>query len=254
MMDFTFQAYRGYLEAIKARYDLILRFDAFLALDRPPESLALIRHDVDRRPIKALHMARLENDLGICATYYFRVKSHVFNPSIVRAIRRLGHEIGYHYETLSDANGDRSLALWQFGCHLQRLRRHCRIDTISMHGRPLSPHNNLDLWRSRHARSRLKEVYGISGEVYLDIDYREIAYLSDTGRNWDSARFNRRDRVQSDVQVDIANGRQLLGALQHKRWDKIVFQIHPERWAESRMEHFVQFAKDTGVNAVKRLL
>ena len=254
MMDFTFQAYREYLEAIKTRYDLILRFDELLALEKTPDSFALIRHDVDRRPNKALHMARLENELGIRASYYFRVKPHVFDPFIIRAIRRLGHEIGYHYETLSDANGDQPSALRRFENHLRQLRKHCRIDTISMHGRPLSPHNNLDLWRSQQARSRLRNIYGISGEVYLDIDYREIAYLSDTGRNWDSGRANKRDKVRSDIHVQLDNGRQLLAALRQKRWDKIVFQIHPERWAESRAEHFVQFVKDTGVNWVKRLL
>ena len=253
-MDFTFHAYRTYLEAIKARYDLILRFDEFLAIEKKPDSFALIRHDVDRRPVKALDMARLENEMGIRSTYYFRDKPRVFDPSILRAVRRLGHEIGYHYETLSDANGNRSTALEQFEYHLKRLRKHCRIDTISMHGRPLSPYNNLDLWRSLKKRSQLKKVYGISGEIYLDIDYREIAYLSDTGRNWDQTRSNKRDKVRSDIPVELKNGRELLGALRRKRWEKIVFQIHPERWAESRAEHFFQFAKDTGVNLIKKLL
>ncbi len=254
MMDFTFQAYSAYLEAIKNTYDRILRFDEYLTTEKKPASFALIRHDVDRHPLKALHMARLESEMGLHSTYYFRIKPHVFDPSIVRTIRRLGHEIGYHYETLSDANGDHSTALKQFEYHLSRMRKHSRINTISMHGRPLSSHNNLDLWRCPKVRSKLKKMYDISGEIYLDIDYRDIAYLSDTGRNWDQIRSNKRDRVKSDIQIRLKNGRELLTALQNKRWNKIVFQIHPERWAQTRAEHFVQFVKDTGINLIKSLL
>ena len=35
---------------------------------------AIIRHDVDRPPKNVLEMAKLESNLGIEATYYFRVK------------------------------------------------------------------------------------------------------------------------------------------------------------------------------------
>lgn len=254
MADFTFHAYRRYLEAIENRYDPILRFDEYLRMKKKPASFALIRHDVDRRPLKALRMARLEAQMGIRSTYYFRAKSTVFDPAIIRAVRRSGHETGYHYETLSDAKGDQEAALIFFGHHLQRLRKHSRIDTISMHGRPLSPHNNLDLWRPHQMRSRLKSEYGILGEVYLDIDYSDIAYISDTGRNWEPLRANRRDRVASKIQVDLKKGRELLMALKKKRWRKIVFQIHPERWAESGVENFAQFVKDAGINLIKRML
>lgn len=254
MADFTFHAYRRYLEAIQNRYDPILRFDEYFRMKKKTASFALIRHDVDRRPLKALRMARLEAQMGIRSTYYFRAKSTVFDPAIIRAVRRSGHEIGYHYEDLSDADGDYVSASVRFGQHLAKFRRHARIDTISMHGRPFSLHDNRDLWRPRQMHSRLKSEYGILGEVYLDIDYSDIAYISDTGRNWEPMRANRRDRVASKIQVDVKNGRELLMALKKKRWRKIVFQIHPERWAESGAENFAQFVKDTGINLIKRIL
>ena len=105
MPDFTFHAYRRYIEAIRSQYSPILRFDEYLRLEKKPASFALIRHDVDRRPQKALRMARLEKEMGVRSSFYFRTRSHVFHPAIIRAIRRLGHEIGYHYESLVSVGG-----------------------------------------------------------------------------------------------------------------------------------------------------
>ena len=254
MKDFTLDTYRLYLETIQAGYSRILRFDEYLRLDQQPDSFAMIRHDVDRRPMRALRMAQLENELGVRSTYYFRTKLQVFKPTIIRAIRRLGHEIGYHYETLSDANGDHALGVKQFRQNLSRLRRYSPVNTISMHGRPLSPHNNLDLWHSPEDHEKLATDFDLLGEVYLDIDYSDIAYISDTGRNWDSKRYNQRDFVDTHVDVSLKNGKDLLQALKGRRWQKLVFQIHPERWSNTGSEYFFQYVNDTFVNLVKKLL
>ncbi|WP_269849870.1 hypothetical protein [Methanosarcina horonobensis] len=72
-----------------------------------PERFVLLRHDVDRMPGRALATAQIEHELGIKATYYFRTSENVFKPDIIRQIRDMGHEIGYHYETLSEAKGDK---------------------------------------------------------------------------------------------------------------------------------------------------
>jgi hypothetical protein len=254
MRDFTFDAYRQYLESIQAAYKPVLRFDEYLRLAVKPACFAMIRHDVDRRPLKALRMAQLENQMGIRCTYYFRVKPHVFNPRIIRAIRRLGHEIGYHYETLSDTRGDHAAAAEGFRNNLKRLRLCAPINTIAMHGRPFSPYNNLDLWRSRKSRSQLIDHHDILGEIYLDIDYRDVAYICDTGRNWDQKRSNRRDLVNTNVNASLKNGVALLRAINNKRWQKIVFQVHPERWSENEIEYFLQYLNDSCINLVKKWL
>jgi hypothetical protein len=58
-----------------------------------------------------------------------------------------------------------------------------------MHGSPLLPWDNRDIW----ARATPAD-FGLVGEVYRDIDYRLVHYLSDTGRTWHPTRFNVRDR------------------------------------------------------------
>jgi len=57
---------------------------------------------VDRKPGNALKMARLEDEMGIRATYFFRIVKESYDEDIIRQIAEMGHEIGYHYENLSE--------------------------------------------------------------------------------------------------------------------------------------------------------
>ena len=254
MRDFTLSAYRGYLDIIKQSYPLVLRFDEYFMAGTKPESFCLIRHDVDRKPYNALRMAALEHDLGICATYYFRTKKHSFNTNIIKAIHDMGHEVGYHYECLSDANGDMNRALEDFEVNLERFRKYVPVKTISMHGRPFNPFDNRDIWRDQRNHDLLVNKYNISGEVYLDIDYTDIAYISDTGRNWSSARSNLKDKIVSKIKADFKNGQELLKHLNSNPYIKMVFQIHPERWEDRVILWAAQLTIDSAINALKAIL
>jgi hypothetical protein len=150
-----------------------MRFDEFFLANPKPESFCLIRHDVDRRPKKALQMARLETSFQIHSTYYFRTKRHVFKPEIIKKISDLGHEIGYHYEGLSDKKGNLDHALRDFEYNLKKLREIVPVKTVSMHGSPLSTIDNRDMWRDPNKHRLLAEKYSILGEVYLDISLFE---------------------------------------------------------------------------------
>jgi hypothetical protein len=254
MRDFTLAVYEKYLRVIKSSYENILTFSEYFSAEPKPENFCLIRHDVDRKPRNALQMAELESRVGIKSTYYFRVKSHTFKPNIIIKIEGLRHEIGYHYESFSDANGNMSLALKDFENNLKKLGEIVPVRTISMHGRPLKPYDNRDMWRSSDNHNRLIKEYGILGEVYLDIDYTDIAYISDTGRNWAAGRFNRRDKVISNIEVDFKNGEGLLRYLNFSPPSKMVFQVHPERWENNVIRWLIQYFSDTAINMVKRCL
>lgn len=64
--------------------------------DRP---ILLLRHDVDQHPRSALRMARIESELGVRSTWYFRWRTA--RHEVVPAIRSAGHSVGLHYETLT---------------------------------------------------------------------------------------------------------------------------------------------------------
>jgi hypothetical protein len=192
----------------------------------------ILRHDVDARPLNSLRTAQIEASLGIRGTYYFRCREGGFEEENIRIIASLGHEIGYHYETVDQAfkiqltKGTRQLStdlhkfstLWNsvytsvrlcvtkkksspekqiihhayqlFVTNLRKLRRITPVSTICMHGSPLSPFNNLDMWKTYDYRK-----LGILGEPYLDTDFSRVFYLTDTGRRWDGAGMNVRDKV-----------------------------------------------------------
>jgi hypothetical protein len=253
MRDFTLDAYRFYLSALKKSYPTILRFDQYFKLNPKPESFCLIRHDVDRKPLNALKMAELENSLAVKTTYCFRTKTHTFKTDIISAIAAMGHEIAYHYESLSDARGNMQKAIEDFEKNLAMLRSVVPVLTISMHGSPFSAHDNKDIWKIAENHDMLIHQLNVLGEMYLDIDYSDIAYINDTGRNWTSKKANRRDSVNSKIVLDFRNGQSLLHYLNSQPHTKLVFQIHPERWADGSIEYIVQYSKDKLINFLKAL-
>lgn len=253
MPDFRLTDYQRYLVCIKRRFHCLLTFHQYLSGNQNRKRFCILRHDVDRKPASALKMARIEKDMDVRSTYYFRTKKHVFKPDIIRKIAALGHEIGYHYESLSDQQGNREEAIRDFRQNLERLRSIVPVTTIAMHGAPLSRFDNRDLWNIPARNRFLIEKFGIKGEVYLDIDYSDIAYISDTGRNWKSAKANLRDHVDSSIKVDLENRKALVEYLK-KPHGKLIFQIHPERWSDSFTGYTVQFLTDMLINQVKRIL
>ena len=106
-------------------------------------------------------------------------------PDLIRKIRNLGHEIGYHYEVLSKTKGDYTKAITLFQTELEEFRKICPVNTICMHGSPLSKYNNRDLWTRYDYHS-----YGISGEAFLSFEQTrdDFHYLTDTGRTWSGKR------------------------------------------------------------------
>ena len=254
MKDFTLDAYRQYLRVIKASYYKILTFADYFSLAESPDSFLIIRHDVDRKLKNALNMAFLEKEMGIRSTYYFRTRKHVFKPEIISEVADAGHEIGYHYESLSDAKGNHKAALKDFEHNLEKLREITPIQTIAMHGSPLSPHDNRDLWRNPEYHAYLKNSLGIAGEVYLDIDYSDIAYITDTGRNWQMEKSNRRDMVNSAIMPEFKTSSELFNCFEKALYPRVVFQIHPERWTDLTVEYFIQFGKDSLANVIKAIV
>ncbi|MEI7473901.1 MAG: hypothetical protein WCK67_03905 [bacterium] len=251
MKDFTLKKYKQFLKNIVNSYDNVLRFDDFFIRQNALNEFVIIRHDVDRKPLNALKTAKIENELGIQTTYYFRSKNNKFSTEVIKEISSLGHEIGYHYENLSDENGDMESALLSFEENLNKLRGIVPVKTIAMHGKPFSKYDNRDLWKNKENHDLLLNKFEILGEVYLDIDYTNIAYINDTGRNWSSGRSNLRDKVNSQINTDFKNNKQVLAYLQNKVSPKVIFQMHPERWSDNLPEWTSQLVKDKAINSVK---
>lgn len=266
MRDFTSNRLHLLLSSLKSAGYSFTTVAAYL--HNPTSPAVILRHDVDARPADSLRSAEMENRLGISGTYYFRTVPGPWNEEIIRNIYNLGHEIGYHYEDLATARGDFEKAITNFGENLAKLRQLAPVETICMHGSPLSKYDNRLLWGKYNYRD-----FGISGEPYFDLDFNKVFYLTDTGRSWNGERFNLRDRVtrtreksqsagpdQGSVSPisqagTFSNTMDILRELEKNRLPSIIMiTIHPQRWNNEFIPWIKELLAQNVKNAVKNLI
>ncbi len=169
-MDFMLKKYEEILQAILDSDYSVYTVKDYLVNGSPDKHYLILRHDVDWRPDRALNMAKMERRYGLRSTYYFRTIPRFFNKEVIKEIHSLGHEVGYHYETLDIAKGNTDKALSLFEDDLEEFNKICEVKTICMHGNPFSKWDNRDLWKHYDFR-----VFGILGEAYLSVDLKAFA-------------------------------------------------------------------------------
>ncbi len=254
MRDFCAETYRRLcVSLVDAGYQSLTLTDYFLSGGLPLQAQRVIlRHDLDRFPRMAIPLATIERDLGLRATYYVRVPS-TCDPSVIREVTGLGHELGFHYENLAKTRGDVALAQRSFADDLARLRRYCSIRTACMHGSPASRSDNRDLWPFLS-----REDLGLLGEAYLDVDFSTILYYSDTGRTWAAGRFNMRDHIPAGrsriAGAPMVRTTEELITLIRKERRNLYLVAHPERWPVSPGGWVLAGSKDVVFNLAKLLL
>lgn len=245
-MDFTLTKYFDLLKAINRSGIQVYGVSEWCA--QKPTKGILVRHDVDRKPQNSLKIAQIEAETGIYTTYYFRITNNSYHPEIIKKISKLGHEVGYHYEDLSFANGDIVEAEKLFLLHLKMFRQFCDIKTIAMHGRPMSKYDNRDLWKKLDFRK-----YDIESEAFLSINYKDMYYFTDTGRSWSNKAINLRDKVES-LNVEFESTEELIEFIKNNKERKIAITTHPERWNDIGLGYFYSYFIDMLANVVKKLL
>lgn len=212
-----------------------------------PINLALIlRHDIDLDINYAIKMASLENAHDIKATYYIRFRKNVMVPDKVKAISDLGHEVGYHYEILSKANGDHKKAKIIFESELSQLNKISDVKTISMHGNPLSPFLNTDFWRYYDFNE-----FNIIGDAQLSIS--DLPYFTDTGGLWNSSN-NNRDFIYNNLASKNINTNQLIKLINTKYFPNLYINCHPERWAKGNLDKIGIKFRDFFYNIGKKIV
>lgn len=249
--DFTLDAYKALLVALqKAEY----RFLTFAAYKEKPQAgkMVILRHDVDKSPAKSLQTARLENELGIRGSYYFRAVSQSWDENVIRQIADLGHEVGYHYENLTTCKGDVDKAYNDFNANLQRLRKLTSVQTICMHGSPTSPYDSRDIWKTYSYKES-----GIIGEPYLDTDFADVFYLTDTGRRWDGDKVSVRDKVDGPRQGELTfhTTQDIIHAVECGQLPKhLMITVHPQRWNDALWAWTIELVAQSVKNRIKQLL
>ena len=256
-MDFTLRIYRKLLCALQQKGYNFLTFEQYCMLlpSQRPERFVILRHDVDLKAKNSLATAQMEHELGISASYYFRVVPQSNKPEIIRAIADLGHEIGYHYEDMTIANGDVKNAYEHFTQQLAYFRQFYPVRTICMHGAPTSQWDGRDLWEHYDYKQ-----LGIVGEPYFDVDFSEVFYLTDTGRRWDGYKVSVRDKIPlyqdqwTEQGLVYRRTQAIIRAVKEDRLPpRIMITTHPQRWNSRPIPWLMELVLQTIKNAIKRL-
>ncbi len=253
-MDFTLKKYARLLEALKGAGYTFQTFGEYLL--QPAEGKVIImRHDVDLLPENSLATARMEAKEGIKAVYYFRAVPESWNEPIIHKIAQWGHEVGYHYESLTTCQGQVDAAYKDFCRNLERLRALVPVKTICMHGSPRSPYDSKDIWKNYSYKD-----LGILGEPYFDVDFSQMFYLTDTGRRWDGYKYSRRDKVAQQERwtkegLVFHSTDDIINAIsQGILPEKIMFTTHPQRWTDNKIAWVKELVLQNVKNVVKRMI
>lgn len=240
IMDFTLNKYATLLDALKA-----YRFDSLV-----------LRHDVDLLPANSLRTARMEAEKGMMGIYYFRAVPESWDEVVIRGIASLGHEIGYHYESLTTCDGDIDRAYEDFCRNLEALRKLVPVKSICMHGSPRSPYDSKEIWQKYDYHA-----LGIETEPYLDTDFSKVFYLTDTGRRWDGYKVSVRDKIPQFQDEWTARGlvfhttNDVIDGLRQERIPKdLMVTVHPQRWNPFGFAWCKELALQNVKNIVKRLI
>jgi hypothetical protein len=240
-MDFTLPTYVRLLEAT-TKYSIVTVSD-FLS-GKAAEPFIVLRHDVDKNPYRAARMAKLENRLGVHATYYFRwdpkllhvdrgypsgTEAGGFPASYVLEAKLYGHEVGYHYENLSSLaskKGEalRERALADFTEKLASLRKIAPVATVS--AVPSKKPSNSELL----VGADLKALQ-LLGDTSLSSQFGELPHISDAGRRWRSPAG---PGTRLDERVKGTDG--LIELLCSEKYPRLMLSVRPANWAAGKIE------------------
>ncbi len=248
MREFTAHAYLRILDALHRGEYEVQTFQEYL--QKPNERSVILRHDVDKRPLNSWAFAELEHSRGMLASYYFRIVDGSYEPSVIKKISALGHELGYHYEDIDLCNGDVDKAYKSFQENLSRLREIAPIRTACMHGSPLSKHDNRSLWDKYDYHDA-----GIIGEPYFDLEFTKVFYITDTGRKWNQDESSIRDKVQTPFQFQIRNTEHLIQLIEQRELpNQLMINTHPQRWNDNMILWTRELVWQSIKNQIKKVM
>lgn len=254
-MDFTREKYRQLVLQLK---NCGYEFVSFLQYceGNLPQRFVILRHDVDLKPLNSFGVAKDEKNIGAKASYYFRAVPESWDEEVIKEIAAMGHEVGYHYESLTTCKGNIKNAYEDFKMNLERLRELVSVSTICMHGSPRSPYDSKDIWKKYDYKS-----LDIIGEPYLSTDFSKMLYLTDTGRRWDGYKVSVRDKIEGFQEEWTAKGwvfhstDDIIKALQDNRLpNQLMITTHPQRWFDFGFGWIKEFVMQNVKNVVKRIL
>lgn len=170
------QIYRDLISRLKLEGYSILTAREFLASNL--SKLAVIVHDTDNSFEGAKVLVSIEREFNIRSSFYLRPSRNYFLQSIrfFQGLERENWEIGFHYSSLSRADGNQEFARETFTAHLFFLRHFFNISTVRGHG------DGYNLTILNRLDSAFLESLNVSS---LEVKEHNVTYIRDTGKKVD---------------------------------------------------------------------
>ena len=89
IMDFTIKKYKELLSKLEDSRYSFQTFEQFI--QNPKKKAIVLRHDVDLLPDNSLRFAKIQDELGINGSYYFRAVPESWDEIIIKEIAVWGN-------------------------------------------------------------------------------------------------------------------------------------------------------------------
>ncbi|NPD87302.1 MAG: hypothetical protein HGN29_01180 [Asgard group archaeon] len=172
---YKLSVYADFLDELKKEQYSVKRFSEFNQTPQLDKNKihVFLRHDVDLSLNRLLNIIKIEKEKNISSTLFFRLHSekYIFEKSIpiIQYLHSEGFEIGFHYEVLSQTEGNTEEALVLFTKELNKLREYTPIKVVSPHG---DKYSNQKIW-SLVDKAKL--------DVWSTYDMKRDIYITDAG-------------------------------------------------------------------------
>ena len=191
MKKFSYEEYKN----------IIKDFD-FVDFNELEKGKAILRHDVEYSPKRALAMAKIDNKLNIQSSFFFQVCSNSYNlmsnenRDIVYQILDMGHKIGLHVycSYVADYNWNEL----EKEIHIQErlINTICEVDRFCCH-RPKA-------WILKRSDDYICDMLNAYGQSFFNYPKaKEVKYFADSNHQWKYGYpFNENNKVQINIHPD----------------------------------------------------
>ena len=204
-----------------------------------PQQFVIFKHDVETNPRKALRLAEIESDHGIVGSYYVQayLLDNPENIHYLKEIRKMGHEVSYHYDVLDANNGDFAMAREEFKRYFEKFESFgFLVRTVCQHGNPVMNRigytSNRDFFRDQKVQEEYEGIADIVVNFKQETGAKYL-YVSDAGYSWkliSNPENNDRDKSQADILIDGFQGiKELI-----LDGNSLIVSTHPHRWKDSQ--------------------
>ncbi len=180
-----------YKDVLKQALKLDYKISAFK--DYPKinkfRKIILLRHDIDFNIERALEVAKIDNNLGIKATYFVRLHAKDYNPfefkayTILREILKMGHEIGLHSEALdvSHITKENPVEIFKREKEILESILNIKIASAAQHGDFTGiSRNYANYFFGKYKKEDVRILY----QPFEDRFFKAMKYISDSLGSW----------------------------------------------------------------------